>query len=461
MKLIQRFYLAGVLFCFLSATCTTNDTEAGSHYSDVADIRDRKTGSDWPAFLGPTGDSKSPETGIRTSWPEAGPPVVWQKDIGEGYGAPTVAKGRLFLFDRHDDQARLTCMKSETGEELWRFEYATDYEDIFKFSNGPRTCPVIDDERVYIFGVEGWLHCLSTSGGQLLWKLNTKQQFNVVQNFFGVGSTPVIEGDLLIVPVGGSPPNDFEDVYAAGTQIQTSSTGIVAFDKHTGEIVYKSIDELAGYGSPVLATINGRRWGFLFARGGLVGFNPATGAVDFHYPWRSKKMESVNASNPVVAGDRVFISESYGLGSSVLKVKPGGYEIAWKDEKRSRDKSMLLHWNTAIHHQGYLYGCSGMSSGNAELRCIEFNTGKVVWSEKTGERTSLLYVDEHFISLGEHGTLTLLRANPEKPEIISKVKPVDAQGENLLNHPAWAAPVLSNGFLYVRAKGRLACLDLL
>ena len=425
------------------------------------DLRTRKSGSDWSRFLGPTGDSKSPETSLLTAWPPTGPPVVWEKEIGTSYGAPTVSRGRLFMFDRHGRFARLTCMKSETGEELWRFEYPTDYEDLYGYNNGPRTCPVVDGNRVYIFGAEGMLHCVTVSDGKLLWSIDTTAKFHVVQNFFGVGSAPVIEGELLIVQIGGSPPGRAKNLLSARSPVQGNGSGIVAFNKWTGEVIYQITDELASYTTPTLATINDRRWCFTFTRGGLVGFDPRTGTVDFHYPWRAKKFESVNASNPVVVEDLVFISETYGLGSSLLKVQPGGYKVAWKDSERRRNKAMQLHWNTAIHHKGYLYGYSGRHSRGCELRCIEFRTGKVIWSYRVHERGSLLYADGHFISLSEFGTLTLIRPTPEKLQVVSQVLLTDEHGKGRIRYPAWAAPVLSNGFLYLRGKDRLLCLDLM
>ncbi len=312
----------------------------------LPDLRTRKSGSDWDRFLGPTGDGKSPETSLLTSWPPTAPPVVWEKEIGTSYGAPAVSQGRLFMFDRHGGSARLTCMKSETGDELWRFEYPTDYEDLYGYNNGPRTCPVIDGNRVYIFGPEGMLHCVTILDGKPLWSVDTSARFHVVQNFFGVGSAPVVEGELLIVQIGGSPPGRARTLLDTRDPVQGNGSGIVAFNKWTGEVIYQITDELASYTTPTLATINGRRWCFIFARGGLIGFEPRSGTVDFHYPWRAKKFESVNASNPVVVDDLVFISETYGLGSSLLKVRPGGYEVVWKDSERRRNKAMPLHWNT-------------------------------------------------------------------------------------------------------------------
>jgi len=416
--------------------------------------------ADWNDFLGPARNGKSQEKIEIAPWRNTGPPVVWHTRIGTSYGAPTIAGGRLFIFARHGNMARLTCMESDTGTELWRFEYPTDYEDMYGYNNGPRSCPVVDGDRVYIFGVQGKLHCLNVSDGNLLWKVDTAARYNVVQNFFGSASTPIVEGELLIAQIGGSPPGTPKDPWASNGNPPSNGTGIVAFNKHTGEVVYEIGDELASYASPIIATINGRRWGFMFARGGLVGFEPTTGEIDFHYPWRCPRIESVNASCPVVADDLVFISESYEIGSSVLQVSPGGYKVVWKDPPNRRNQSLRLHWNTAVHHDGYLYACSSRHSSGAELRCVELTTGKVVWGQRIDERASLLWVNDYFIYLGEYGRLMLLKCTPEKMEIISEAVPRDGNGKQFIQYPAWSAPVLSNGLLYVRGKDRLVCFAL-
>lgn len=417
-------------------------------------------GSDWPTFLGPTGDGKSPERGILASWPEGGPRVVWQRRLSESYGIGSISRGRYYQFDRFGPNARLTCMEARTGKEVWNFEYPTDYEDMYGYNGGPRCSPVMDEDRVYIFGVEGMLHCLQASDGKPIWKVDTAEQFGVVQNFFGVGSTPVVEGSLLIAMVGGSPPESHEVPRGYLDRVVGNGSGIVAFDKMTGKVVYSITDELASYASPKTATINGRRWCFAFARGGLLGFEPSTGKVDFHYPWRSKILESVNASVPVVVGDEVLISETYGPGSSLLKVKPDGYDVVWRDELRSRDKAMQTHWNTPIYHEGFLYGCSGRHMNEGELRCVDWKTGEVQWSRRGLTRTSLTYVDGHFVCLGELGHLLLVKANPKEFELVAAATLRDEDGESLLEYPCWAAPILSHGLLYVRGKDRLVCLDL-
>jgi outer membrane protein assembly factor BamB len=354
--------------------------------------------------------------------------------------------------------ARLNCWKADTGEELWRFEYPTDYRDKYNYNGGPRAGPVVDGDRVFIHGVEGMLHCVRAADGKPLWKVDTFAEFGVVPNFFGAGSAPAVEGDLLILPVGGSPKGseqlDFADVKGNGS-------GVVAFDKLTGKVRYRITDELASYASPVLATIEGRRWCFVFARGGLIGFEPKSGKVDFHFPWRAEAFESANAANPVVVGDRVFISETYGPGSALLRARPGGSKVLWSDADKRRGKSMQAHWSTPIHHDGYLYGCSGRHDDNAELRCIELATGKVMWSQPHLLRTSLLMVDGHFVCLAEDGLLLLLRVNPKRYDEVSRVEPEDASGRALLRPPCWAAPVLAHGLLYLRSEHRLVCLELI
>jgi outer membrane protein assembly factor BamB len=423
------------------------------------DLRTRIAGSDWPRFLGPTGDSVSTEKGIVTPWPEEGPRLVWHRRLGIGYAMPSISRGRLFLFDRVGNRARLNCWKSETGEPLWTFDYPTEYRDYYGYNGGPRCCPVVDGDRVYIYGAEGLLHCVRAEDGKLIWKADLNADFHVLQNFFGVGSTPVVEGDLLLVQVGGSPSEGAKTVF---DEPKGNGSGIVALNKYTGKVRYQATDELASYSSPVLATIGGRRWCFLFARGGLVGLDPGSGKVDFHYPWRARNLESVNAGNPVVVGNRVFISETYGPGSALLEVKPGDCKEIWTDrDKGLREKSMQCHWNTPIHVDGYLYGCSGRHLENAELRCIELATGKVMWRERGMTRTSLLLVDKHFICLGEDGILRLLKVNPNRYEEVSKVELKLPGGEPLLKEPCWAAPILSHGLLYVRGADRLVCLELI
>lgn len=439
--------------------------------SPVPDVGKRKTGVDWPAFLGPTADSKSSETGLITKWNKGTPRIVWQKKLGTGYGIGSVSRGRFLQFDRYGHQARLSCWNSETGAELWKFEYASDYEDLYNYNNGPRCSPLIDGDRVYIFGVEGMLHCVQLVDGKLLWKFDTARKFGVVQNFFGVGSSPVIHGDLLLVMVGGSPASSQTLPPGQLDRVEPNGTAVVAFDKRTGEVRYKVGDDLASYASLRVTTIDKEPFCLAFCREGLLAFDPRTGKQDFHFPWRSKILESVNAATPTIVGDQVLISETYGPGSTMLKIARGKQELLWQDDPKKREKTLLSHWCTPVHHAGFGYGCSGRHTSDGTLRCFDWKTGVVKWSEPGLTRTSLLYVDGHFVGLGEYGQLFLFKANPEKFELVAEAELTDpvagpllpgaAGGGALLKYPCWAAPILSHGLLYVRGDDRLVCVEVI
>jgi outer membrane protein assembly factor BamB len=419
-----------------------------------------RPGSDWPRFLGPAGTSASTETGILTRWPKEGLKKVWECELGVGYAPPTIAAGRLYHFDRYGTDARLTCRDATTGAVVWKFEYPMAYEDYYGYDSGPRACPVVDGDRVYIYGVEGVLHCVSASDGKPLWKVDTRAKYHFHQNFFGIASAPVIEGDLVIIAVGGSPPGprpaDLRDAKGNGS-------AIVAFDKKTGAEKYRFGDELASYSTPIITDIGGKRVGLYFARGGLLGFDPRAGKQLFHYNWRAKAMESVNASTPVVVGDKVLLTECYEKGAALVKVAGNKVEAVWTDADRDRfDKALMSHWCTPIVAGGFVYGCSGRHTPEADLRCVELTTGEVKWRERRTTRCTLLKADGHLLSLGEGGELRLLKVNPQKYEEVARW---EVPG---LAYPCWAPPVLSHGLLYLRGKDensrdghKLMCFELI
>lgn len=414
--------------------------------------------SDWPDFLGPQRNAKSIEANLNWDWPAAGPPIVWEVPLGTSYSQPTIANNKLFHFDRYGDVARLICRDAESGKELWTLDHPTEYEDLLGYNNGPRCTPVVDGEHVYTMSAEGILQCAQVADGERVWMIDTMEKFGVVQNFFGVGSTPVVFKDVVIANIGGSPPNSPPNVYAGN--VRGNGTGVVAFDKLTGEVRWQASDELASYASPVIAEIDGRPWCFVYARGGLVALDPRSGEVEFEFPWRSRLLESAIASSPVVVGDEVLISESYELGSALLRAKPGEYEEVWTDRNKHRDQSLMLHWNTPVVLDGYIYGSSGRHSGQAELRCVEWKTGRVMWSKPGLRWSSLLYVDGRLLCLSEDGTLRVLRPNPEEYDELAEFQFRDSTGQPLLREPVWVAPALSDGKLYLRGKDRLVCLDL-
>ncbi len=174
----------------------------------VVSLWTRPQGEDWPEFLGPARNGKSRERGIWTDWDRRKPRVVWQHEIGEGYAIGSVAAGRFIQADRSGGKIRIFCWNAETGQQLWQYDYPTTYRDYYGYDGGPRCSPLIDGDRVYVYGPDGRLICLGLADGQLRWECDTVKKFGVVQNFFGVGSTPAVYEDKLWVMVGGSPPED-------------------------------------------------------------------------------------------------------------------------------------------------------------------------------------------------------------------------------------------------------------
>jgi outer membrane protein assembly factor BamB len=370
-------------------------------------------------------------------------------------------RDRLRRAGDQQNSARLTYFNAETGAELWRCDHPTDYEDLLGYNNGPRATPVVHGHNVFTYSAEGILQCVRVSDGKPLWRVDTMKDFHVVKNFFGVGSTPLLWHDLVLVNVGGSPPDSPPDVYSANGRVRSSGSAVVAFDAATGKVRWKTGDDLASYASPIVTRIGKRDIVFMFARGGLIAIEPEKGETIAHFTWRARKVESVNAATPIVVGNEVFISETYELGSALVRFSGDSFTEVWSDRGRRRDRAMALHWNTPIEHRGYLYGSSGYHAPEAELRCVEWKTGDVKWSEPGMGRSSLLLVEDTLVCLSEDGTLRLLRASPQRYDELAEWELKQDNGSPLLTYPAWGAPALSRGLLYVQGADRLVCLELL
>lgn len=415
-------------------------------------------------MLGPTADSRSPEHGILTDWTAGKPKIVWSRPLGIGYGNCVVAHGRAFQFDRFGPVERLSCLKAESGDEVWKWEAAVDYEDMYGYNNGPRASPVVDHDRVYVYGVAGRLACIDIVDGRERWNSNLNETYGVVQNFFGVGSTPCIFEDKVIVMVGGSPAQSQTIPGGRLDRAEPNGSAVVAFDKLTGKELYRVGNYLASYSAPIIATMHGKPYGLAFVREGLMIFDPSSGREVTFFPWRASFLESVNAAWPIVVGNRILISETYEKGAVLLEFDGKQLTPVWTDGKRQRDQAMRAHWATPVLDQGFLFGCSGRNEPDADLRCVKLADGSLQWTHRNRDRTSSLIVDGHLIVLGEHGLLQLLRLNPEKYDVVGELDlgaTLAPDGQPWLESPTWAPPVLSRGLLYLRGARRLVCLELI
>lgn len=423
---------------------------------------------DWPRFLGLNGDGTSSETNLLDRLPTNGPSVGFDVATGIGYAAPSVRDGKLVLFHRLDNLEVIQVLDAVTAKPIWRHAYGSSYRDPYGFNNGPRCAPLLTTNRVYSLGAEGKLTCLDFATGAEIWQRDTAKDFEIPEAFFGVGSTPLIEGDKLIVMIGGQP-----------------NAGVVAFDLETGKTLWESVGEKnwsgqpmldwpgertiewqrwekqASYATPVAATVNGQRLLFCLMRQGLVALNPTNGAVQFSRWFRARVDDSVNAMNPVVRGNDVLISAAYyRVGSVLLHVGSGNtsFTDTWKG------LGLEMHWSTPVVVNGFLFGFSGRNEPDAHLRCVEFSTGAVKWdrdesfAKHSAEqppvfgRGSFIVADGKFFALGEGGLLGIFKPNPDKCEETSRWQVPS------LKHPCWAGPVLSNGRLYLRGEDRLVCL---
>ena len=446
-----------------------------------------RPGEDWPCFLGPRHTGISGETGLLAKWPAAGPARLWDREVGTGYSAPSVLGNRLVIHHRLEDEEIAQCLRADTGEPLWKHTEPSQFQDPYGYNNGPRCSPVLTKDRCYTLGAEGTLVCLSLVDGSLIWKRELRKEYTIPDGFFGVGSSPLLEGNTLIVLVGGQP-----------------NSGVVAFDATTGKPLWNNVgkstwdksatgwpgepeyewtgDEMVtSYSSPICETIHGQRHLLCLMRHGLVSLDPKTGQERFHFWFRPRVHESVNAAQPVVAGDTIMISAAYRLGAALLKVKPDGksFDVVWQNPT-----NLLTHWSTSIAHDGVFYGFSGRHENEGLFRCLKADTGEVLWEtpgmsevqlkglQQTPEgkivdaatqkpvpwpfygRASKIMVDGKFIVLAERGgMLSLVQVDKTKYEELSRC---EIHG---MHYPSWSAPVLSRGRLYLRGEDRLICLD--
>lgn len=388
---------------------------------------------DWPQLLGPERDGIYRGDRLAEDWPKSGPPVLWKKPVGAGFSGPAVAEGRLIVFHRLEDEEVIECLGTEDGQRQWEFRYPTSYRDMFNFDNGPRAVPTIAGGGVYTLGAEGRLTCVNLETGREAWHVDTRKRFGAPTGYFGMVGSPLVEGNAVMVNVGGS-----------------DGAGIVAFDRRSGDVLWKATDEEASYSSPKAATIGGQRYALFFARGGLVALDPVNGKVLFDFAWKARMKESVNAATPVVQGNRIFISASYGTGAAVLEVgdrKLGG--VVWKG-----DDILSNHYATSVCRDGYLYGLEGRHdfAPGTSLRCIEFATGEVKWTRGGLRPANVMRAGGQLLVLAENGQLIRAAAEPGAYRETGRAQ--------ILGASVRAFPALAGGVLYARDGRQLIAVDL-
>ena len=387
-------------------------------------------GQDWPQFRGPNRDGVVLGRESLPTFASAGPELVWDRSVGSGFSAPAVAGERLLLFHREGSREVVEALRVSGGERIWEFAYDTTYKDDFGFENGPRATPVIADGRVYTFGAAGVLHSLDLETGTKHWSVDTHSEFGVRKGFFGAASTPLVLGGKVIANIGGS-----------------DGAGIVAFDANSGAKVWTATDHDASYSSPVAAQIDGALHAIFFTREGLVALKPETGKVAYERRWRSRSHASVNAATPVVLGDIVFLSSSYGTGAIAMRLRNGDLEELWSGEDVIDN-----HYSSCVRSGSTLFGFHGRQEYGQSFRAADLTTGEVLWSSERMPAGSVMRIGNRLLLLLESGELLLASASREKFEVLSRAQ--------ILGRETRAFPAVANGLLFARDKDTLACMRL-
>ena len=255
--------------------------------------------ADWTHYRGPTAHGVSAEK--LPAIPAGGPQQIWTAKVGTGTSSVTVSGERVFTMGNADGKDVVWCLDAKSGAVVWKHEYALDL-DKRMFEGGTAATPTIDGNRVYTVSHQGDLFCLDAATGKPVWYKHYQKDFGGKRPQWGFAGSPTVEGNLVIVDVGGK------------------GASTVALDKATGATVWKSGDDAAGYASPVVAVIAGKKTVVMFKASHLVGLDLKDGRELWRGEWKTSY--DVNAATPLVAGDKVFVSSGYGAGCSSCRLPP-------------------------------------------------------------------------------------------------------------------------------------------
>jgi FOG: WD40-like repeat len=403
---------------------------------------------DWSQYLGPDRNSKSPQKGLLRSWPESGPDVLWSVDVGAGYGGPVIKNGKAYLLDRDDEVGDIMrCFDMNTGEELWK--YTCNSPGVVSYP-GSRSVPAVDDKQVYACGLNGELLCLDINTHQLVWQKNVWTDFGGEKiPFWAISQCPLIYGDLLIVAS------------------QTSEAGIVAYNKQTGDVVWKTpqIGHEISYSSPNILNIHGedqvvmvtsstnlvQNRGAEVKMGSVIGFNPRTGEKLWEYSnWECH----ITVPSPTLAKDnKLLIVGGYERGATMIQVNKntdGSFE--------AKELFTTLEFGDqtkpALYHDGYFYAMFRTNSKREGLVCMDID-GNIMWKTARNpdfDRGSMILADGLFLASDGLRSLYLIEPDHTAFKEISKVELL-SPGSTL----SWAPLALSNGKLLIRDQAKMFC----
>ncbi len=398
--------------------------------------------AEWPQWRGPNRDGVSGEVGLLKEWSPNGPKVLWKVPLGEGFSGISVSQGRVYTMFSEGNDEFVVCLDATDGGEIWRFRSDKNYHE-GQGGNGPRATPTIDGDLLFTISAYGKLYALNAANGQEVWSHDLQRKFGSDMPRWGFSTSPLVDGESLLVEVGGK-----------------GEKSIAAFNKKTGDVIWSSYKDKLGYSSPIAVTIKGIRQIIFLTGTKVVSVSPTDGTIYWQRPWKTDY--DINAATPVfIPPDKVLISSGYDTGAAVLQmrvfVSPDddrtvGEQISenqatirikeiWKNRK------MKNQFSSSVLHANYLYGFD-----NSILKCIEANTGEEQWKSRGFGKGTVILADGHLIILSDRGKLGLAEATPAGY--------MEKASAKVLNGLCWTAPTLAGGKLYVRNEEEMVCLDM-
>jgi outer membrane protein assembly factor BamB len=380
--------------------------------------------ADWPQWRGPGRDGKSADTGLLDSWPKGGPRLLWKaQDVGEGFSGPAIAGDRLYIQGQQGAQQWVMAYDVHTGRQLWKTPAGKSYNEE-EHGNGPRGTPTVDGARLYALSADGTLVCLETGTGKRVWGLNLVERFGGGPPKSGYTESPLVDGDRLIVTPGGP------------------GAAVVALNKNTGELLWKSQNDQAGFSSAIALDIGGTHALALLTAEAAIGLDAKDGALLWRYARVANR--TANIATPIAHDGYVFFSTDYGTGCVLLKPTPDG-----KTAEVYFNRDMRNHYTTSVLVGDYLYGFS-----SEILTAMEFKTGKVAWKDRSVGKGNCIYADQRLYCLGEDGAVGLIEATPAAYKEVSRFE--IARGA----FNTWTPPAIANGQFYLREQSNLYCYNI-
>lgn len=376
---------------------------------------------DWPCWRGPEGNgiSKEKDWSAEAIAAAGGPKVLWKAEVKNGYSCVAVVGNRLYTMGNENGQDAIICLDADKGTEIWRHAYpcgAGSYE-------GPRATPTVDGDFVYTLSREGHVFCLKAADGSVKWSRNVIQELGAENIGWGLAGSPLVKGDVVYLNAGESG---------------------AALDKNDGKEIWASKGK-GGYATPVPFSLKGDACLAIFSAESMKVVKAASGAVVASVPW--KTAYDVSAADPIPKGNTLFFSSGYKAGATLVDFSEASPKTAWKNA------AVSTHFSSCVLIDDRLYGISGNAGQNGEVRCIDYATGNVVWSQSVGFG-SLMAAGDRLIVLTENGTLIAAKASPTAYSELARAKVHDPKGK------CWTMPVLCRGRIYIRdSRGNLLCLD--